>query len=225
MSEAEPTPKAKPRRQGLWLTVSEIVGVLALILAGLNYWDNHQQRVHDAKLAAAQSQAAQTPEAFVATGASDDGGKTVTLRPLSQAQAIQSQRYRFPGQLLDHAVELSAERPRLETDWIAEGLKRALDEQHAPASGEWRAPVIIETTYVEDGETRTDVSLYDVGFAWKHELLGGRKVRLQGVALVRRNVRNADPDLLEARWTKLKADMFAKPIVRQRPGAPSERIG
>jgi hypothetical protein len=200
---------AKPRRQRLWLTVSEIVGVLALVLAGLNYWESHQQhqedvRQHQEDVRHGQA-AAQAASAFVVVGEADRSGRFVSLKSLKESQAIQSQRYRFPDDLADHPMEITAERPRIEADWIAPGLKRVLDEGRAKGSGEARVPLVIETTFVEDGETRTDASLYQLGVAWKRGFLGARQIRLTGLALSRRNLSGAPAQLLQSRWADAKA--------------------
>ncbi len=201
---------APPRRgQGFWLTISEIVGVLALIIAGLNYWDSHQQHDQEIRRERAQAQveaaAAQKATAFVAVGEADPQGRSIALHPLKTLQAIQSQRYRFPAEVAEQPIEITAERPRIQVDWVAGGLKRALGAAHAKASGEATAPVVIETVYVEDGDTRTDVSLYRVGFAWKRGFLGGWEIRLRGVALARRALAGDPAPLLETRWTADKA--------------------
>ena len=207
MSETDPAPAARPRRHGIRLTVGEIVGVLALVIAGLNFWESHQQHQEDVRRAQAQTRA---ETAFVVVGEADKDGRFVTLRPLKTSQAIQSQRYRFPGEVMDHPIEITAERPRIEADWIAAGLKRVLDEGHARAGGEARVPVVIETTFVEDGDTRMDVSLYQLGVAWKRGFLGGRQIRLTGLALAKRGL-VADPaPTLQSRWTASKAALAQK---------------
>src|SRR5437764_7978751 len=201
MAETDPA-TARPRRgQGLWLTAGEIVGVLALIVAGLNYWESRSQHVEDSRRLAAQSRAA---TAFVATGEVGDGGRAVILRPLKAGQAIQSQRYDFPDDVRPGALEITAERPRIQLDWLALGLKHALEAGHARSSGEARVPVAIETTYVEDGDTRSDVSLYVVGFSWKHEFLAGRQIRLTGIALSRRGLGGDGPNIVESAWSGAK---------------------
>jgi hypothetical protein len=205
VSGPDPGPLASPskRRQGFWLTLGEIVGVLALVLAGLNYWDSHKQHAEDEKRVQAQSQSA---AAFVAVGEADAQGRTVALRPLKSAQAIQSQRYSFPKEVLDHPVDITAERPRIQADWVAAGLRRTLDAIHAKNVGSARVPVLIETTYVEDGDTRTDVSLYQLGFSWKKEFLSGRQIRLAGLALTKRNLGLDAEGQIEKRWVATKKD-------------------
>ena len=209
MSDAN-RPAAKPRRQGFWLTAGEVVGVLALLIAALNYWDSHKQHVEDVRRADAQAQAETRVEAaFVNVGEADRDGRYVSLRPLRSTQAIQSQRYRFPSEVLDHPMEITAERPRIAADWIADGLKRALDRVHAAGSGEARIPVVIDTTYVEDGDTRTDVSFYQLGVSWKRGFLSGRQVRLTGLALYRRQIAADAVPLLQSRWAAAKAALGA----------------
>lgn len=185
--------------------------MLALVLAGLNYWDSHQQHAKDEKRVQAQSQSA---VAFVAVGEADAKGKTVALRPLKSAQAIQSQHYSFPKDVLDHPMDITADRPRIQADWVASGLRRGLDTIHAKSVGSARVPVLIETTYVEDGDTRTDVSLYQLGFSWKTEFLAGRQIRLAGLALTKRNPGADAAAWMESRWAATKrglADVVTTP--------------
>jgi hypothetical protein len=207
MSESDPTPLARPRRQGFWLTMGEVVGVLALVIGGLNYWESHQQHLDDARRAQAQTRAA---TAFVAVGEADRNGHSVSLHPLKDSQAIQSQRYRFPDEVLDHPVEITAGRPKIEADGIAAGLKRVLDESHARASGEARVPLVMQTVFVEDGDTQSDVSLYQLGFSWKRSFLGGRQIRLTGLALAKRGLPGDPTLLLQSRWTAAKAALAAR---------------
>ncbi len=202
MSQPDPAPAARPRRQGFWLTVGEVVAVLALVIAGLNFWESHQQHQNDVRRALAQTQAA---TAFVAGGEADRDGRFVSLHALGAGQAIQSQRYRFPDEVLDNPVEITAERPRIAADQIAAGLKRVLDENHARGAGEARVPVVIQTVFVEDGDTRTDVSLYQLGVAWKRGFLGGRQIRLTGLALAKRALPDDPAPILQSHWTAAKS--------------------
>jgi hypothetical protein len=190
----------------LWLTVGEVVGVLALVIAALNSWESHQDHLEDIRRARAQAQAeTRMAAAFVDVGDADAEGRFVSLHPLRASQAIQSQRYRFPADVVDHPIEITAERPRIEAEWIAAGVKRALDEVRAPGAGQARIPLIIETTYVEDGDTRTDVSLYQLGVSWKRAFLAGRQIRLTGLALTKRQIAGDPAALLQARWSDAKA--------------------
>ena len=174
------------RRQGFWLTVGEIVGVLALIIAALNYWDSHKQHADEVRQATAEKRAG---AAFVVTGEADASGRRIILTSLKGTQAIQSQRYYFPRAVLDHPMEVTAAKPQIDLGWIEDGLHKA---SRSGKSGESTLPVVIITTYVEDGQTLTDTSIYRVGYGWTTGLFGGPKFRLQGIALSRRAVRG-DP--------------------------------
>jgi hypothetical protein len=192
MDDAQPR-----RRQGFWLTVGEIVGVLALVIAGLNLWESHQQRVDDSRRAAT---AAQAQAAFVATGLADRSGAHIVITPLKPSQAIQSQTYSFPGDLSGEPREISAARPQIDLGWIAPGLAAALQAARVKGSGHGHLPVVIATTYIEDGDQRSDTSLYRIGYEWRPKLLGGEQIRLEGLALVRRGVTGDPRATLDARW-------------------------
>ena len=69
--------------------------------------------------------------------------------------------------------------------------------------------MVIEPTYVQDGDTRTAVSLYQLGVAWKRGFLTGRQVRLTGLALSRRQIPGDPARMLQARWTAARASFSA----------------
>lgn len=187
----------RPRRQGFWLTAGEIVGALALVIAGLNLWESHQQRLETARQAARDA-TAQT--AFVAQGQVSRDGLRVALSPLSANQAISAERYVFPSLVLGGAKEVSAAQPRIEADWVASGLRRSLQNAHIKGPGYGRVPVVIQTTYVEGGDTRQDTSLYELGYNWKPRLFEGVRIRLDGLSLVRRGVIGSARKLVDQTW-------------------------
>jgi hypothetical protein len=186
-------------RQGFWLTAGEVVGALALVIAGLNLWESHQQRVESARRVAGEDQAR---TAFVAQGHAEDQGRSLVIGPLSAAQAITSQRYLFPSAIQPASEEVSAAQPRIDLAWLAPGLGHSVETRRLRGPGRSRLPVVIETTYVEDGETRSDVSLYDIGYGWKPKFLGGEQIHLLGLALVRRGVRGDERKIADAVWAR-----------------------
>jgi hypothetical protein len=185
------------RQRRFWLTVGEVVGVLALVIAGLNYWEAHREHAAAEHHQAAEAQAR---AAFVMVGAADAAGAKIMIDPLKPAQAIQSQRYIFPTAILGHEMEVSAARPQIDAAWIEAGLRKALDAAHAKGDGEARLPVGVVTTYVEDGDTRTDSSIYLVGYAYRSRFLGGLKITLQGLSLGRRAVKGDLQAEVNRRW-------------------------
>ncbi len=199
------TPAARKRRFRLWLTISELVGVLALAIAGLNFWDSHRARVQDARREAAADHAATARQAFVMSSQMEADGARLTFQPLDPAQAIQSERYLFPRAVLDPAMDVSAAKPQIDLDWIAPGLRTEVARARkagAGADGEATLPVGVIATYVQDGEMRTDQSIYRLGYAWRSRLLGGPRLALQGVSLVRRSVRGDLRTSVEAAWRR-----------------------
>lgn len=190
---------APERRRGAlsWLTIGEAAAVLAVAIAGLNYWDTHRE--HATAEGEVQAQA-QAQAAFVMVGSADPKGRQIVLHPLRPDQAIQSQHYLFPAAVRDQAVDIVAARPRIEADWVAPGLDRALDRAHAKGAGEGRLPVAVVTTYVEGGESLTDRSEYAIGYAWRSRFLLGRQISLQGISLIRRGVKGDPQAAVDRRW-------------------------
>ena len=208
----DPSGRAAPRRrQAFWLTASEVIGVVALLIAGLNFWDSHRQHAEEARHSETRAKA---QAAFVVTGTADAAGRRLSLTPLKPGQAIQSQRYIFPCEVLDHAMEVSAARPQVDAEWIGEGLRHALAAARIRDAGEAGLPVGIVTTYVEEGDTIVDRSIYQIGYAWRPRLLGGPQIRLQGIALSRRAIGGDPKALAEQRWASAKAELA------QRGGRP-----
>ncbi len=198
-----PSPPPARKRGRFWLNVGEAAAVLAVIIAALSYWDAHREHALSEKQIDAQARARQ---AFVIKGAADAGGRKIVLEAVTPTQVIQSQRYVFPNAILDHAMEVTAARPQIDVGWITTGLDRALDAAHAKGDGEATLPVGVITTYVEDGETRADRSLYQIGYAYRSRFLMGRQIALQGISLVRRGVAGDLQGVADRRWAALQKE-------------------
>jgi hypothetical protein len=225
VTEETPVPETPPpggRR--LWLTVGEIVAVLGLGLAALNFWDNHHQRTvaeqeqakeRAASQAEAKAQAARTP-VFILRGAADAEGMKVMLEPLKSEQVIQTQRYVFPTPILDHAMEIDAGRPQIDLAWFEKGLHDQLKAAKKAGAdlpdGDAMLPVGVETTFIEDGETRTDRSVYRIGYGRTSGFLGAMKFHLVGVSLVQRNVAGDLKKTVDALWRADAPAPPAKPV-------------
>ncbi|CAN5293844.1 hypothetical protein BH09PSE2_BH09PSE2_24860 [soil metagenome] len=184
-----------------WATIGEVVGVCALLIAGLGYWDAHRERGQEAARRTAEARREQARAALVLTGEAQADGSRITLSTLGSGQAVQSQRYLFPKTVLGHAMEVSAARPQIALGWFEGGLKTALDPLPGLKTGEGVLPVGVVTRYVEDGEAREDRSLYRVGYAVrKAGLFGGRKITLLGLSLHRRGVAGDLQAAVDAAW-------------------------
>jgi hypothetical protein len=192
-----PAPKRK-----LWITISEVVGVLALVVAGLSFWDAHRDRSAGERRAADQ-QAAES--VLVLTGEADGSGDRIRLEPMNRAQAVQSQTLVFPAAIRVDPVQIDAAQPRIDKDWIVAGLKKVQEAEkkagRKPAA-EGRLPVGVITTYIQDGATRTDRAIYRIGYTVSSNLIGVERVKLEGLSLARRGVRGDLKAQVEALWAR-----------------------
>lgn len=203
MSEEGPQPQPKPQGRRFWLTVGEVVAVLGLGLAGLNYWESHRDREQALRQEAQKAQA-ESRSIFLMRGQADKDGERVILEPTDPGQVVQTQRYLFPSPVLDHGKEIGAGRLEIDLVWFDDGLKKALKEGRkaggALPKGEATLPVGVITTYVENGETRSDQSIYRVGYVADSGFLGAVKLKLIGASLVRRAVRGDLQAAVDSAW-------------------------
>lgn len=170
-----------------WIRISEVVGVVAVIIAILNFWDNHSERRLAEKAQVAADQRAAIAPAFVLVGTADADGGRIRLSPVRADQPIQSQVFFFPADIRDKPVQTTGA-ARIEAGWIEGGLRKAAGKDGADG-GDLRLPVGISTTYLADGDMRTDNAVYDVGYRLEHRFMRPSRVVLEGLSVVRRGVR------------------------------------
>ncbi|MEJ2815277.1 hypothetical protein [Caulobacter sp. CCG-8] len=185
MTEETPS-KRLPIR---WLTLAEIVAVAALVITGLSFWDSHRERVREdrersaaASERQAEARAAALKQTFVMTGQREDDGARVRLTSVNEGQVIQTQTVWFPPELRSDSVETTGN-PRLEAAWIENGLRK-----HAGKARTGRVPVGVLTVFIEDGVTKTDRAVYQLGYTIHPRTLRADKVELEGLSLARRGV-------------------------------------
>lgn len=181
------TPKKRlPLR---WLSLAEIVGVVALVIAALGYWDNHRESIQQDReraaadrKAAAEAKVGALKQTFVMTGEVQDDGRRVRLTPVRPEQVIQTQTVWFPKDIRADSVETTGN-PRLQADWIDDGLRKAAGKARTG-----RVPVGVMTVFIEDGQTKTDRAIYHLGYSLHSRRLRGDRVDLEGLSLARRGV-------------------------------------
>lgn len=184
---SEPTPSSGRKAWWSWIRISEVVGVIAVLVAALNFWESHtERRLNDRARQTAEQRAATGP-AFVLTGVADPDGERVRLAPVHADQAIQGQTLYFPAEVRDHPVEITGA-ARIEAGWIAAGLRKA-DDGADKDVGDRRLPVGIATTYLADGDTRTDAAIYDLGYRLERRFLRPPRLVLEGLSVARRGVK------------------------------------
>ncbi|HWU15781.1 MAG TPA: hypothetical protein VN157_17430, partial [Caulobacter sp.] len=130
----------------------------------------------------AQAQAAARRMTFVMTGQREDGGARVRLTSVNEGQVIQTQTVWFPAALRSDSVETTGN-PRLEAGWIEGGLRK-----HAGKAQTGRVPVGVLTVFIEDGQTKTDRAIYQLGYSIHPRTLRADKVELEGLSLAQRGV-------------------------------------
>ena len=209
MSAPPPELRKVPWWRRKWVTVGEVVGLGALAIAALGYFDAHRDRTHTQAERAAQKATDASREAkaesLVLIAEPAEEGARLLLRPVRAGQVVQSQRYVFPRAVLDHPMEVAAAQPQIQAAWLRDGLRRAAEDSakvgERKAEGDGRVPVGVITTYVEDGEVRTDSAVYVVGYRVSPGgLLGGARVTLQGIAIAERGAKGDLQAAVDARW-------------------------
>jgi hypothetical protein len=190
-----------------WLTLAEFVGILALVIAALGYWDNHRDKVDAEKARAAEVQARQAEAkagalklAFLMTGQAQ-GSDLIRLNPVHAEQVIQTQALSFPTSVRGDTVQTTGS-PRIEAGWLEGGLERGLKDRGVKA-GRGRVPVGVATSYIEDGQAKTDRSIYLLGYSLHPRMLRSAKVELEGMSLLRRGVGEDLQQEVDAAWDRM----------------------
>jgi hypothetical protein len=217
MSEGGARKKRLPLR---WLTLAEFVGIVAVAIAALGYWDSHRERTqaerekaaaereHRAE-AKAQAQAGALKLTFLMTGTPEGSGERVRLAAVHAEQVIQTQALTFPGEVRGDAVQTTGN-PRIEAGWLEGGLEKAL-HAHGVKATHGRVPVGIETAFIEDGQPKIDHAVYLLGYSLHPRMLRSAKVELEGLSLLRRGVGEDMQKAVDAAWARQVPDAPAKP--------------
>lgn len=172
-----------------WLTLAEIVGLAALVIAGLGYLDAHRERTQEERTRAEAARERQTEaranalrQSFLMSGTPDKAGEHIRLSAVHPDQLIQTQTVWFPAAVRADSVETTGN-PRLEAAWIEAGLRKAAGKVKTG-----RVPVGVLTVFIEDGQTKTDHAVYWLGYSLHPRTLRPDKVELEGLSLARRGV-------------------------------------
>ncbi|HEX2818495.1 MAG TPA: hypothetical protein VHN39_19030 [Phenylobacterium sp.] len=199
----------KPRKRLpiRWLSLAELVGIAALVIAGLGYWDTHRERTLTEKERAAEAQekraeakAGALKLAFLMTGSPEGGGDRLRLASVHPEQVIQTQSVSFPSEVSGDAAETTGN-PRIEAGWIEGGLSRA-EHARGAKKAHGRLPVGVVTVFIEDGQTRTDRSIYLLGYSAHSRMLRADKIELEGLSLLQRSVGENLQAAVDGVWTR-----------------------
>jgi len=196
-SRAQAAEAAAIRRR--WITLGEILAVIAVLISGLTLWNSYSERsATQAERAVAKKQEEARSQALVLKA--EGHGRKLGLAALDPAQAIQSQTVSFPSALGIRPIQSLVE-PRIEAAWIKSPVKKARSAgRDRKAAGDARMPVAIATRFVNGGRDYTDVAIYDVGYRREGSLLGGSEIELLGLSLVERASTGTAPARLDRLW-------------------------
>lgn len=165
------------------LNLGEVIAILAVIISGLTLWNSYRERTNtEAEHAQESAQSAKKAATLILKASPDKEGRTLSLSPRSDNQAIQSQKVSFPAKLGLSPAETSSD-ARIDRNWFAGALVDARKQAGiAETPGDARLPVMIETHFLVDGEEHIDRAVYEVGYATSHGFLSGTDVHLRGLS-------------------------------------------
>ncbi len=172
---------ARVRRR--WINLGELVAVLALIVSALTFWNSYRERTaNEAEHAQESAQTAKKAVVLTLRATPDKDGRTLSLTPRSDEQAIQSQKVSFPAKLGLSPAETSSD-AHIDRNWFASALVAARKEAGvSDAPGDARLPVMIETHFLVDGEEHVERAVYEIGYATTHGFLTGTDIHLRGLS-------------------------------------------
>ncbi len=202
MSETPPLETARQRRTRLrWLTLAEIIAILAVVISGIGLWKGWQD---DAPKPAIVGESTKSiPLTLRST--SDRDGRAVMLTAIEPGHAVQAVEISFPAALGNSPIDQSGD-VRLSAATFDSQLYKARQTAGFAklTTSEERLPLLVVTRYIESGSTREARALYDLGYQIKDGgLFGGREIRLGGLTLVTRNG-SATKAALNRRWARQK---------------------
>jgi hypothetical protein len=185
MSETPQEREEKARVRRRLLNLGEILAIGAVAISGLTLWNSYAERkANEAEHASESKQSAKKAVILTLRASADKDGRTLSLNPRADNQAIQSQTILFPSQLDLSAAETSGD-GRIERNWFDSALVKARRAAGVEDKlGDAKLPIVIETHYLADGDPQTDRAIFELGYATTHSLLGGTEVHLRGLARV-----------------------------------------
>jgi hypothetical protein len=187
-----------------WITLGEILAVIAVTISALTLWNSWSERSESKAAKSAEAKQSSVEAATLVLVAGENGKRTLALRPASAGQSVQSQTILLPSALKVAPVETTGE-PRIEAKWFDSALIKAREAARLPndSRGDERLPVVIITRFLADGDPYEDVALYDIGYTVSGRLLSGHDVALRGVSFVSRATSSTAQPQLDGRWKSL----------------------
>jgi predicted exporter len=108
-----------------WITLGEVLAVIAVVISGLTLWNNWSDRRDDIAVKTADARQASAKAATLVLIAADHGERTLALKPTSPEQSVQSQKIIFPAALGAAPAERPASRGSRPHGSMVRSRKRA----------------------------------------------------------------------------------------------------
>ena len=164
------TPEQR-RRRLRWLTLGEILAVVAVAISALGLWKSWNS---DDRPTTVVEQ--RRPIALTLRGKAEADGRTLAITPVEQSHALQSLAIKPPGAASTISIGSDGE-------LAANDLEDAVGKSADRDKGTHRVRVRIQADYVEAGATRHATQDYVLTYRWEGgSLFGGRSLRLVGLS-------------------------------------------
>jgi len=164
------TPEQR-RRRLRWLTLGEILAVIAVAISALGLWKSWSS---DDRPTTVVEQ--RRPIALTLRGKVEDDGRTLAIAPVEQSHALQSLAIKLPGAAA--AISIGSD-----GELVANDIEDAVAKNADRDKGTHRLRVRIQADYVEAGAARHASHDYILTYRWESGgLLGGRSLRLVSLA-------------------------------------------
>ena len=164
------TPEQR-RRRLRWLTLGELLAVVAVAISALGLWQNWNSAGQPTTVVEKRQ-----PIALTLRGKAEDDGRSLVITPVESGHALQSLAIRLPGAKVAFSLGSDGQ--------LAAGdFEDALGKDAERGKGTHRQRVRIEVDYVEAGEARQATGNYVLAYRWKVSgLFGGSSLRLVSLA-------------------------------------------
>jgi len=164
------TPEQR-RRRLRWLTLGEIIAVIAVAISALGLWKSWKSEDQPTTVVEQRQ-----PIALALRGKAQDDGRKLEITPVEQSHALQSLTINLPGAA--SALNIGSD-----GELAARDVEEAVAKNADRDKGTHRLRVRIQADYVEAGAERQASHDYVLTYRWEGGgLLGGRSLRLVSLA-------------------------------------------
>lgn len=164
------TPEQR-RRRLRWLTLGEVIAVIAVAISALGLWKSWKSEDQPTTVVEQRQ-----PIALALRGKAQDDGRNLEITPVEQSHALQSLAIKLPG--VASAISLGSDGELAAND-IEDAVAKSADRD----KGIHRLRVSIQADYVEAGAARHASHDYVLTYRWESGgLLGGHSLRLVSLA-------------------------------------------